>query len=58
MVNKELVRTYTFQMNSIEMAAFEKAYEDSGFRSKSEFIRFILFQGVKDFYGRDAGERI
>ena len=41
----------TFEMNGDEVGKFEKAFESSGFRSKSEFIRWVLFQGIEDLYG-------
>jgi hypothetical protein len=34
-----------------EIAEFNRAFELSGFRSKSEFIRFCMFSGMKELYG-------
>lgn len=51
MTDKELPMTHTFQLVGSEIAEFNRAFELSGFRSKSEFIRFCLFSGLKDLYG-------
>jgi hypothetical protein len=49
--NKEIPMTHTFQLMGAEIADFNRAFELSGFRSKSEFIRFCLFSGINDLYG-------
>ena len=41
----------TFQLVDKEIEDFTAAFVLSGFRSKSEFIRFCLFQGIKELYG-------
>lgn len=51
MTEKELPMTHTFQLVGPEIADFNRAFELSGFRSKSEFIRFCMFAGMKDLYG-------
>lgn len=43
--------TQTFQLIGKENIDFKRAFELSGFRSKSEFIRFCLFQAIKELYG-------
>lgn len=49
MTDKETM-THTFQLMGKEIEEFNKAFELSGFRTKSEFIRFCLFNGLKDLY--------
>jgi len=44
---------HTFQLMGKEIDTFNKAMDLSGFRSKSEFIRFLVFNGIKDFYGEE-----
>lgn len=45
------IMTHTFQLMGGEIDSFNEAFKISGFRSKSEFIRFLLFAGIKDYYG-------
>ena len=51
MTDKELPMTHTFQLIGIEIDEFNRAMDLSGFRSKSEFIRFCMFAGIKELYG-------
>lgn len=51
MSDEKLTNTHTFQLVRGEQLQFERAFELSGFRSKSEFIRFCLFCGIKELYG-------
>lgn len=51
--DKDIAMTHTFQLMGGEIAEFNKALELSGFRSKSEFIRFCLFTGIKELYGTE-----
>jgi hypothetical protein len=51
MEHKEIPMTHTFQLVGKEIGAFNDAYELSGFRSKSEFIRFCMFAAIKELYG-------
>ena len=51
MTEKEIPMTHTFQLIGKEICAFNAAYELSGFRSKSEFIRFCVFTAIKELYG-------
>ena len=51
MEKEQTSMTHTFQLSGCEIEQFNAAFELSGFRSKSEFIRFLLFNSIKDFYG-------
>lgn len=44
-------KTLSFQIKEDEIDIFQSAFDLSGFRSKSEFIRYLLFEAIKDFYG-------
>lgn len=41
----------TFEMKDEEKKVFDFAFSLSGFRNKSEFIRYMIFQSIKEFYG-------
>jgi len=53
MKTENKIMTHSFQLSGFEIDKFNEAFELSGFRSKSEFIRFLLFNGIKDFYGKE-----
>lgn len=38
-------------MTKDEQNRFEFAFSLSGFRHKSEFIRYMIFESIKEFYG-------
>lgn len=50
MEDKETQMTHTFQLIGKEITDFNRAFELSGFRSKSEFIRFCIFSGIKSMH--------
>lgn len=41
----------SFEMTKEEQDKFNFAFSLSGFRNKSEFIRYMIFESIKEFYG-------
>lgn len=50
---EENEKTISFQLKGEEIALLEKGFEYSGFRSKSEFIRSILLDELKEMFADD-----
>ena len=44
-------KTHTFETQDNETETINKAFETSGFRNKSEFVRHALFYAISELYG-------
>jgi metal-responsive CopG/Arc/MetJ family transcriptional regulator len=44
----------TFELQGSEIDSFERAFKLSGMRSRSELVRFILNQELKDYYKNET----
>ena len=51
---KEKRKIITFELQGDEIDSFERAFKLSGMRSRSELVRFILNQELKNYYKNET----